>query len=48
MKTAHQLYKEEKEVISELFELGLISDVERIAKNIRNEYLYKTQLKDSE
>jgi len=48
MKTASQLYKTQKETIKQLFELGLISDVERIAKNVQNKYLYVTQLRDSE
>lgn len=47
MKTASQLYKTQKETIKQLFELGLISDVERIAKNIQNKYLYATQLEQS-
>jgi len=47
MKTASQLYKTQKETIKQLFELGLISDVERISKNIQNKYLYITQLEQS-
>lgn len=47
MKSAKKLYNQEKEAIKQLFELGLISHVEFIAKNTRNEFLYKTQLNDS-
>jgi len=45
--TALKFYKKEKEIIKQLFDLGLISDVERISKNAKNKYLYMTQVKES-
>ncbi|HWL22335.1 MAG TPA: hypothetical protein VNR38_01050 [Ureibacillus sp.] len=48
MKTAYQLYRNELETINQLFELGMISHVEKISKETRAKYLYITQKRDSE
>lgn len=42
------LYISELKVNKQLFELGLITHVEKISKDIRAKYLYLTQKKDSE
>lgn len=42
------LYISELKANKQLFELGLISHVEKISKDIRAKYLYVTQKKDSE
>ena len=41
-------YLSELKVNKQLFELGLISHVEKISKDIKAKYLYVTQKKDSE
>ncbi len=46
--TAKKLYQTEKDVNKQLFDLGLINHVEKIAKDIRVKYLYFTQLRDSQ
>lgn len=46
--TAFKLYKKELKLNKQLFELGLISDVERQIKNQRAKYLYITQKADEE
>lgn len=48
MKTAFKLYKNELEAINQLYTLGLIDHVEKIAKEVRAKYLYITQKRDSE
>lgn len=42
------LYISELKANKQLFELGLISHVEKISKDIRAKYLYVTQKKDSQ
>lgn len=43
-----QWLKTQLKVNQQLFELGLISHVEKIAKDIQARYIYTTQKKDSE
>jgi hypothetical protein len=48
MKTAFELLKDELEANKQLFELGMISDVEKICQDVRAKALYITQKKDEE
>jgi hypothetical protein len=48
MKTAFQLLTNQLETNKQLFELGMISHVEKICQDVRAKALYITQKKDEE
>lgn len=48
MKTAFELLKYQLEANKQLFELGMITHVEKICKDARAKALYITQKKDEE
>jgi hypothetical protein len=48
MKTAIKLFKEELKLNAQLFELGFISQVEKISLDQRAKYLYVTQKNDEQ
>lgn len=48
MKTNKTWYKEELELNAQLYELGLISHVEKISKDIKVKAVYLSQKKDEQ
>jgi hypothetical protein len=48
MKTAFTLFKDQLELNNQLFELGLISHVEKITADQTAKYLYVTQKRDEQ